>query len=83
MRLGRLSVKKIFGLVCGGAAVSMLTIGGVFFAITDSLPVVICGLLLTVCAIIWLFILMLFFRKQLSVFTNDLCRIMDHMISGS
>lgn len=82
MRLERLSVKKIFGLVCGGAAVSMLTIGGVFFAITDSLPVVICSLLLTVCAIIWLFILMLFFRKQLSVFTNDLCRIMDHMISG-
>ncbi len=83
MSLGRISVKGVFLLACGGAAVSMLTICAILFAMTGELWILISNILLTGCALIWLFLLTLFFSKRLSVFTKDLCRTMDQMISGS
>ena len=83
MRLERISVKGLFLLICGGTAVSMLTICTILFVIAGELWVLIAGMLLTICALIWMFLLMLFFGKRLSVFTGDLCRAMDHMISGN
>ena len=82
MSLGRISVKGVFLLACGGAAVSMLTICAILFAMTGELWILISNILLTGCALIWLFLLTLFFSKRLSVFTKDLCRTMDQMISG-
>ncbi len=83
MNLGQSSVKRVFLLVCGGMAVSMLVICAVLFAMTEQLWVLMTGILLTVCALIWLFLLLLFFSKRLSVFTEELCRAMDQMIRGS
>jgi len=83
MRLERLSVKSLFLMVCAGAVASMLAICAVSFAMTGNLVMLACGVLLTVCALIWLFVLMELFGKQLSVFTKNLCRAMDQMISGS
>ncbi|MCI8416672.1 MAG: HAMP domain-containing histidine kinase [Lachnospiraceae bacterium] len=82
MSLGRSSVKGGFLLVCGGETVSMLSICALLFAWTGELWILTGGILLTVCALLWLFLLMLFFRKRLLVFTRDLCRAMDQMISG-
>ena len=83
MSLEGISVKRAFLLVCGGTAVSMLSICAVLFAITGEVWILMAGGLLTVCALIWLSLLMLFFGKRLSVFTGNLCQAMDQMISGS
>lgn len=83
MNLGRISVKRVFLLICGGMAASMLAICTVFFAMTGEGWVLMAGILLTACAIIWQFLLMLFFSKRLSEFTGNLCQVMDGMISGS
>ncbi len=79
----RLSVKWVFLLICGGMAVSMLAVCAVLFAMTGHLCVLAGGILLTACALIWQFFLVLFFSRRLSVFAGGLCRTMDRMISGS
>ncbi len=83
MNLGRISVKGVFLLVLGGMAVSMLAICAVLLWMTGERWVLIGGGLLTLCALVWMFLLTAAFSKRLSVFTRELCREMDQMISGS
>jgi signal transduction histidine kinase len=83
MNLGRISVKKIFLLTYGGMAASMLAICAVFLWITGESWVLICGGLLMLCALVWMFLLTVVFSKRISIFTRELCRAMDQMISGS
>ena len=83
MNLGRISVKRIFLLVSGGMAVSMLVICTVFFAVTEQMWILTSGILLTLCALVWMFLLTIVFSKRLSVFTRELCQAMDQMIRGS
>ncbi|GFI47676.1 signal-transduction histidine kinase senX3 [Lachnospiraceae bacterium] len=83
MNLGRLSVKKIFLLACGGMAASMLAICVVLVWMTGESWVLISGGLLMLCALAWMFLLTVVFSKRLSIFTRELCRAMDQMISGS
>ena len=78
----RIPVKTMFLLTETGAAVSMLALSLLLFAVTGEDRVLLAGALLTACALIWLFLLTLFFAKRLSRFTNDLCQTMDSMISG-
>lgn len=82
MSVEQISVKRIFLLTCGGAAASMLAVCAVLFAVTGQVWVLTGGILLTGCALIWMFLLMLFFGRRLSAFTGELCRVMDQMISG-
>ena len=82
MNLGKISVKKIFLLVSGGMAVSMLAICAVFFAVTGQRWMLIGGMLLTLCALAWMFLLVAAFGKRLSIFTSELCQAIDQMISG-
>ena len=83
MNPGRNSVKRIFLLVSGGMAVSMLAICAVLCAVTGQMWIVASGVLLILCALVWMFLLTIAFGKRLSVFTRELCRAMDQMISGS
>jgi signal transduction histidine kinase len=83
MNLERISVKRIFLLVSGGMAVSMLAICAVLFAVTGQMWIVASGVLLILCSLVWMFLLTIVFGKRLSVFTRELCRAMDQMISGS
>ena len=83
MSLGRISVKRIFLLVSGGMAVSMLAICAVLLWVTGQMWILMSGMLLTLCALAWMFLLTAAFGKRLSVFTRELCREMDQMISGS
>ena len=78
----RMPVKTMFLLVETGAAVSMLALSFFLSAMTGQGWVLLAGLLLTACALFWMFLLTLFFAKRLSRFTNDLCQTMDSMISG-
>ncbi len=83
MNLGRISVKGVFLLAMGGMAVSMLAICAVLLWMTGERWVLTTGGLLTLCALVWMFLLTIAFSKRLSVFTRKLCREMDQMISGS
>ena len=83
MNLGRISVKKIFLLIWGGMALSMLAICAVLLWMTGERWVLVGGGLLMLCAFAWMFLLTVVFSKRLSVFTRELCRAMDQMISGS
>jgi len=78
----RMPVKTMFLLVEAGAAVSMLVLTFLLSAMTGQGWVLLAGALLTACALVWLFLLTLFFAKRLSQFTSDLCQTMDSMISG-
>lgn len=82
MNLGRNSVKKIFLLTWVGMAISMLSICAVLLWMTGESWVLICGGLLMLCALAWMFFLTVVFSKRLSVFTRELCQAMDQMISG-
>lgn len=83
MKLEHLSVKKLCLLIAAGALLSMLAITAALYVLTSSTLVLLGGAALTACTIVWLFVLVLFFSKRLSVFTSDLCRTLDNMISGS
>ena len=83
MSLGRISVKTVFLLTCGGMAASMLVICAVLVWMTGEIWVLTTGGLLMLCALAWMFLLTVVFSKRLSVFTKELCRAMDQMISGS
>ena len=83
MSLGRISVKGVFLLAMGGMAVSMLAICAVFFVVSGQMWILASGILLMLCALAWMFLLLIAFSKRLSIFTRELCREMDQMISGS
>ncbi|MCR2048216.1 HAMP domain-containing histidine kinase [Acetatifactor muris] len=83
MSLGRISVKKIFLLTWVGMAASMLAVCAVLLWMTGESWVLIGGGLLMLCALAWMFLLTVVFSKRLSLFTRELCRAMDQMISGS
>lgn len=70
MNLDRISVKRIFLLVSGGMAVSMPAISAVFFAVTGQMWIVASGMLLTLCALVWMFLLTIAFSKRLSVLSK-------------
>ncbi len=81
--MNRIAVKTMFLLVEAGAAGSMLTLSAVLSAVTGEGWVLLSGVLLTACALVWMVLLTLFFARRLSRFTGELCRTMDRMISGS
>ena len=83
MSLGRISVKRIFLLACGGMAVSMMVICVVLLWMTGERWVLIGGGLLMFCALAWMFLLTVAFSKRLSIFTRELCQAMDQMVSGN
>lgn len=83
MRPERISVKILFLLACAGMTLSMVAISVILFVLTGQPWILIgCGPL-TACALVWMLLLTWSFGKRLSLFTSDLCRRMDQMISGS
>ena len=75
-------VKRLFLLVETGAALSMLALSFLLSAMTGQGWVLAAGVLLTACALVWLFLLTMLFARRLSQFTSDLCQTMDSMIIG-
>lgn len=83
MKLERLSVKNLCLLIAAGTLISMLAMTAVLFALTGSVLMLWGGAVLTACALVGLSLLVLLFSKRLSVFTGDLCRMLDNMINGN
>ena len=82
MKTKNLSVKHLFRLICIGTLLSMVIITLILFAITLEIVVLAAGGVLILCALIWFFILTQTFAKRLSLFTSDLCQILDNMIDN-
>lgn len=76
------SVKGLFRWICIGALLSMIIITLVLFTVTLEIAVLAVGGTLTLCAFIWFFILTQAFGKRLSLFTSELCEILDDMMDG-
>lgn len=83
MKQNNLSVKKLCMLVVAGMIFSMLAITVILGVVMKDVRIFIAGGVLTLCALIWLWVLVLCFGKRLSLFTSDLCRTLDNMIDGS
>ena len=83
MRLERLSIKNLCLLIGAGALLSMLAITAVLYALTGNALMLLGGVALTVCTLVWIFLLILLFSRRLSVFTGDLCQTLDNMMSGN
>lgn len=83
IKLKQISVKTLFLLISAGTALSMLILSVTFSILTSDTRVFFCGALLTICALIWLFLLTQIFGKRLSLFTADLCKTIDSMINGA
>ena len=78
-----LSVKNMCLLIGAGAICSMLIISVFFYILIENTLMLWAGVMLTVCALVWLFLLVYCFGRRLYMFTGDLCQTLDHMISGN
>ena len=76
-----LSVKRLFLWICIGLLLSMTAITLILFIIMLEIAVLIVGAALVVCALVWFLALTQAFGKRLSLFTSDLCKTLDNMIS--
>ncbi len=77
-----LSVKALCLWLGAGALLSMLALTGALALLTGDRLLLLSGALLTVCALLWLLLLCRLFARRLSLFTGELCRTLDDMISG-
>lgn len=82
MKTRPLSVKRLFLWICIGLLLSMTAITLILFSLTLEVAVLIVGAALIGCALVWLFVLTQAFGKRLSLFTSELCKILDNMIDG-
>ncbi|MDO5415592.1 MAG: HAMP domain-containing sensor histidine kinase [Lachnospiraceae bacterium] len=82
MKQNHLSVKSLCLIVGTGMFFSMLAITIVLSILIKDIQILIAGGILTLCAVIWLWVLVMLFGKELSRFTSDLCCTLDHMIDG-
>ena len=78
-----LSVKNMCLLIGAGAICSMLIISVFFYILIENTLMLWAGVMLTVCALVWLFLLVYCFGRRLSMFTGHLCQTLDRMISGN
>ena len=83
MKFQNLSVKRLFGRVAIGVALSMSGITIALFLVTKQTAVLLTGGALLLCALVGIFVLTQAFGKRLSQFTADLCQTLDHMIAGN
>ena len=83
MKFQNLSVKRLFGRVAMGLALSMSGITIALFFVTKQTAVLLTGGALLLCALVGIFVLTQAFGKRLSQFTADLCQTLDHMIAGN
>lgn len=82
MKANPLSVKRLFRWICIGVLLSMAAISFILFAVTLERAVLLTGIALTLCTLVWFLVLTMLLGKRLSLFTSDLCKTLDNMIDG-
>ena len=83
MKFKNLSVKQLFSWIMVGQAVSIIVITLTIFIFTKQTAVLLAGILLLLCTLIWFVVYTQILAKRLVSFTSDLCRTIDSMISGN
>ena len=79
----KLSVKKMFFWVTAGMVFSMTAIILAAFFLTKSIVVLWVGMVLIVCAMLWMLFMIQLLGMRLSNFTSELCQILDDMMNRS
>lgn len=82
MKLRKIPVKYLCLVIEAGAVLSMLAVTEVLYALSHDRWILLGGAALTLCALVWQLLLSQLFARRLSLFTDDLCQTLDHMISG-
>ncbi len=83
MKLQNLSVRAFLRKIVAGTLLTAALLLLIFFLLTKDVRVVICGILLTAVFYIWGMVFLHYFQKKLSVFTDSLCRTLDHMMDST
>lgn len=83
MRSGQLSIKMICRLVIAGVLLAMLVIVAAAFILTKDMNVLLVGGILMFCASFGLLSLVFVFGRRLAAFSDDMCDLLDNMISGN
>lgn len=83
MKIEKLSVRKFLRLVICGVMITDVILLLVLFLMTQSLWAVCFGLLFTAAFFIWGTVVIHFFQKKLSHFTDNLCRMLDDMMDSA
>lgn len=82
MKSRQLSIKVTCWLVIAGVLFVMFSIMVAAFILTKDMNVLLVGSILMVCAVCGLWSLIYAFVKRLAIFSNDMCSLLDNMISG-
>lgn len=77
------SMKNFSLLILFGTLLSMLTITAFLYMRTREITFVFYGLAFTLSALMWMICLILGFSKKLTMFTENICDILDKMISNN
>lgn len=83
MKLQRYTFRKFLLTIVISATLTAVMVLLVAYFLTGNTTLVLWGVLLTVSLFVWGAILLNFFQKKLSEFTDSLCRTLDGMINGS
>ncbi|MGL5381608.1 MAG: sensor histidine kinase, partial [Clostridium sp.] len=83
MNFLKLSTNKIFIMIGFGYGFTALLLSLSIYIITGSIIVSIISLLVAIILSIWAFVLVAILQKQLSLFTNSICEIIDEMMNGN
>lgn len=83
MKIEKLSVRKFLRLVICGVMITDVILLLILFLMTQSLWAVFFGLLFITAFFIWGTVVIHFFQKKLSYFTDNLCRMLDDMMDSA
>lgn len=82
MKRQSLSVGRLVLFACAGVLVSEAAVLLVFWLVTCDVRVIVCGIIMTLVFSFWGAVFLRQFGKKLSLFSDDLCRILDSMMNG-
>lgn len=79
----KLSMNKIYIGIGSGALITMTAILVAAYLLTSNIVVLFIGLVFFICLFSWMVIFVILFQKKLTVFTCDICEILDDMMNGN
>lgn len=82
MKLSHISVKTLCISTLAGMTITMTAATVLLYIFSGSRNILVAGGILTLCAMLWNFLLIILFRTRLTVFVTALCDVIDHMMCG-
>lgn len=82
MDANNLSLKKAYLLIGVGIAATAAVMLAVLFILTESVLLLICGLLFVALIAVWVAVFVYLMRKKLTAFSDGICRTLDDMMNG-